>query len=138
MHARILWRLAEQRLPRPPGTKYIRQCDQPNKDHDPTGNPCESNHGRLPTGLSPRLPDYLRAHVQAPWRPRGDDMEAGPPSETRAVSARTLQGMARVRSGQAPPGPWFLTGGGAETPLDFDCQAAPGIVTRCAQAVASS
>ena len=26
-------------------------------------------------------------------------MEAGPPSEPRAVSARTLQGMARVRSG---------------------------------------
>ena len=109
MLARILRRLSEQRLPRPPGTKYIRQCDQPNKDHDPTGNPCESNHGRLPTGLSPRLPHYLRAHVQAPWRPRGDDMEAGPRSETRAVSARTLQGMARVRSGQAPA--WPLVSG---------------------------
>jgi len=48
MLARILRRLAEQRLPRPPGTKYIGQCNQPNKDHDPTGNPCESNHGRLP------------------------------------------------------------------------------------------
>jgi len=29
---------------------------------------------------------------------------------------RTLQGMARVRSGQAPPGPWFLTGVSVEAP----------------------
>jgi len=26
------------------------------------------------------------------------------------VTARTLQGMVRVRSGQARPGPWFLAG----------------------------
>jgi hypothetical protein len=32
------------------------------------------------------------------------------------VAARTLQGMARVRSGQAPAWPWFLTGVAAEAP----------------------
>jgi hypothetical protein len=32
------------------------------------------------------------------------------------VTACTLQGMARVRSGQACPCPWFLTGGGAKAP----------------------
>jgi hypothetical protein len=32
------------------------------------------------------------------------------------VTARSLQGMACVRSGQAPPGPWFLAGVSAEAP----------------------
>jgi hypothetical protein len=32
------------------------------------------------------------------------------------MTARTVQGMARVRSGQAPPGPRFLTGVSVETP----------------------
>ena len=40
--------------------------------------------------------------------------------------------------GRLPPDPWFLTGVSAETPLDFDCQAARGSVMRCDQAVASS
>ncbi len=51
------------------------------------------------------LPDRTqRAH---PLRSR---TTAGP------VAARTVQGMARVRSGRLLPGPWFLTGGGAEAP----------------------
>jgi hypothetical protein len=33
-----------------------------------------------------------------------------------AVVVGTLQGMARVRSGQARPGPWFLAGVSAEAP----------------------
>jgi len=32
------------------------------------------------------------------------------------VRRRTVQGMACAWSGQARPGPWFLTGGGAEAP----------------------
>ena len=53
-------------------------------------------------------------------------------------TARTLQGMTRVRPGRLLPGPWSLTGGGAETPLGFDCQGALATVTRCDQAFASS
>jgi hypothetical protein len=36
--------------------------------------------------------------------------------DTSAVTARTLQGMARVRSGRLRPGPWFLTGVSVEAP----------------------
>jgi hypothetical protein len=32
------------------------------------------------------------------------------------VASRTVQGMARVRPGRLVPGPWSLTGGGAEAP----------------------
>ena len=41
------------------------------------------------------------------------------PGSTGAVclmTASTMQGMARARSGQARPGPWFLTGVSAEAP----------------------
>jgi hypothetical protein len=44
----ILWRLAEQRFARPPGAQQIAQRDQPDKDHNPAGNPRQSNHGCLP------------------------------------------------------------------------------------------
>ena len=53
------------------------------------------------------------------------------------MTARTVQGMARVRSGQAAAWPLVLAGVPVETPLDFDCQAAAGSFTRCDQAVAS-
>ena len=44
---------------------------------------------------------------------------------------RTLQGMARVRSGQAPPGPWFPSGVFAEAPGSSmtSCVRAPGRLT---------
>ena len=41
--------------------------------------------------------------------------------ETSAVTTRTLQGMARVRSGQLRPGPWFLTGVSAVAPGSSAC-----------------
>jgi len=42
------------------------------------------------------------------------DHSAYIPDHETSPTARTVQGMARVRSGQARPGPWFLTGVAAE------------------------
>src|SRR5436309_3537256 len=57
----------------------------------------------------------------APPLPESD--QAMPPIAVEVPSltwhapwVRSLQGMARVRSGRLPPGPWSLAGGGAEAP----------------------
>jgi len=54
------------------------------------------------------------------------------------VTAVLCRGWAASGPGRFRPGPCLLAGVSAETPLDFDCQAAPEVVTRCDQAVVSS
>ncbi len=67
----ILWRLAEQRFARPPGAQQIAQRDQPDKDHDPAGNPRQSTmvasltpNGRVAWSIWRRHGRY----VELAWR----------------------------------------------------------------------
>ena len=72
--ARILRRPAEHRCACPSASQEIDQGDQPDNDHDPAGNPCESNHGP-PNEVSLSV----TAHMKAAWKPRVDGMEAKRP-----------------------------------------------------------